>query len=856
MTIHDNLRKWMALSLLVAMLSLTACMTGSSESAEIPAAQTEPSDSENGIPDASLRAMDASVQAVPRIEGLDPALENDELRLYISRTTAEIAVLDKQSGQIWRSNPDSAEDKLASPYLKGKLASQISFVYLTQNGQNKDYDSYNNSVKFKQFEIKQSAAGLAVTYLFGDPEKGLESIPQTVGKERFEERLLKRLEDPADQEQLKVRYKFNEEKNLYERREIPKAVMKKLLALFEKMEYTEEDLAIDNGDAGSGEAAQAAANPKFSATVHYTLDGRDLIASIDTSSITEDTPPYRIHSISLLENFGAAGRKDDGYIFVPDGSGTLIRFNSGNIQAQPILIPIYGEDSSIYVREKFNTLEPNRLPVFGMKKNDAAFLAIIEEGEALAKLSADISGRLHEFNTVAAQFLILPKDEVRLSNNEIMHKTPKQTYKGKLQIRYSLLSGEQADYSGMAASYRAYLEKAYGLTKLKTEGDTPFYLELTGNIPKKKNLLGFPYEALVSLTDLKEAEKLVDQLHANQIQNVRLRYKGWFNEGLNHTIASGIEMDRVIGSKDEWNRLAEKLRKSGGGFYPDAAFLHVYSNSGKFSPSKDSAQYISRRYAKIYEFDRAAYFKHNELLSHYLLTPRRLASTVNGFLSDFKKLNPGSISLRDLGSELYSDFRRNAEVTREDAKRIVTSQLQAISSQSPDMLVNGGNAYALPYASHILNLPQTSNEYQLAGESVPFIQMVLHGYIEYAGKAYNIADDQQVQTNVLRSLETGSNVYFNWFYEDPSVLKETRFSYLYSNHYEQWFEEAVQAYGEVNEVLKQVRGQSIMKHEKLAERVYKTVYENGLTVFVNYGGAAASVDGVTIEANDYLVKGG
>ncbi|WP_054027855.1 DUF5696 domain-containing protein [Bacillus sp. FJAT-28004] len=847
-----NVRKWVVLSLLLGMLSLSACASGSLNSnltAGSPEKVAETTD-------ASLRTLDASAQVEPRIEGFDPVLENDALRLYISKATAEIAVVDKQSGNIWRSNPDSSEDKLASPYLKGKLSSQISFVYLTKSGQNKDYDSYNNSVKFNQFEIKQEGNGVAVTYMFGDPQKGLESIPQKVSKERFEERLLKRLEDQADQDQLKVRYKLNEELGIYERREIPKAVVKKLLAIFEKAEYTDEDLAIDNGEGEGGGAAEESVKPKFSATLQYTLDGRDLIASIDTSTITEDTPPYRIHSISLLENFGAAGQKDDGYIFLPDGSGTLIRFNTGNIQAQPILIPIYGEDSSIYVSEKFNTLELNRLPVFGMKKNDAAFLAIIEEGDALAKLSADISGRLHEFNTIAAQFLILPKDEVRLSNNEIMHKTPKETYKGNLKIRYSLLSGEEADYSGMAASYRTYLEKADGLTKLKAEGDAPFYLELVGSIPKKKNLLGFPYEALVPLTNLKEAEQLVDQLHDKQIQNIRLNYKGWFNEGLNHTIASDIDMDSVIGSKGDWKRLAEKLQKSGGGFYPDVAFQQVFQNSGKFSPSQDSAQYISRKYAKIYEFDRAAYFRHNELLSHYLLTPRKLSSTIKGFMSDFEKLNPGSISLRDLGSELHSDFRRNAEVTREDAKRIVTDQLKAISEQSPDMMVNGGNAYVLPYASHILNLPQTSNEYQLAGESVPFNQMVLHGYIEYAGKAFNMADEQEIRESVLRSLETGSNVYFNWFYEEPSVLKETRFSYLYSNHYEQWFDEAIEAYGEVNKVLRQVRGQSMIKHEKLAERTYRTVYENGLTVYVNYGDAAVIADGVTIEANDYVVKGG
>lgn len=846
-----GLRRFAASSLLFVMMTVSACTFGPGQNTE-PVTAPAP-EAESIKPDPTLKALDASARVETQVPGFDPVLENDPLRLYIKRETTEIAVLDKRSGNIWRSNPDASQDKLASPYLKGKLSSQISFVYLTDNGQNKDYDSYNHSVKFKQFEIKQSETDVTVTYQFGNPEKGLESIPAKVSKQRFEERLLGRLTDKGDQEELKKRYKFIEGQNVWERREIPKAVVKKLLALFEKLEYTEEDLAIDNEETGVEGGAESA-NPKFSAAIRYTLDGENLVATVDTSSIKEDTPPYRIHTLNVLEYFGAAGKEDKGYMFLPDGSGTLVELNNDRKLSQPILMPIYGEDSALYVREKFNTIQPNRLPVFGIKKNDAAFLAVIEEGDGLAWLSADISGRLHEFNTVSPQFMVLPKDEVRLSNNEIMHKTPKQMYRGKLRIRYSFLSGEQSDYSGMAASYRSYLEKKYGMKKLKAEGDTPFYLELAGGIPKKKNFLGYAYETVVALTDLKEAAVIVDQLNANQIRNIRLNYKGWFNHGLNHDYASNIYMERVIGSKREWQTLAEKLQNSGGGFYPDAAFLHVYRDTWGFSPSQDSAQHISRRYAKIFKFDKAAYFRSE--FSHYLLSPRKLESAVGGFLSDYKQFNPGTISLRDLGSELHSDFRRIGEVNREDAKRIAAGQLQRIHEQAPDIMVNGGNAYALPFASHVLNVPDRSNEYQLAGESIPFNQMVLHGYVDFAGKPYNLADDQDVRINMLRSLETGGSVYFNWFYENPSVLKETQFNHLYSSHYKQWLDEAVEAYEQVNAVLKKVRGQSITEHQKLADRVFKTQYENGLSVIVNYGSKPVSVEGDTVDAKDYVVKGG
>ena len=37
---------------------------------------------------------------------------------------------------------------------------------------------------------------------------------------------------------------------------------------------------------------------------------------------------YPLHTIALLPYFGAAHRDKNGYIFMPDGSGALIRFGS------------------------------------------------------------------------------------------------------------------------------------------------------------------------------------------------------------------------------------------------------------------------------------------------------------------------------------------------------------------------------------------------------------------------------------------------------------------------------------------------------------------------------------------------
>jgi len=839
---------WYALVALLFVILSTAC--GSSATSEPLAEPANPFVTDRPS-DPNLKA--ATAGAAPQIPGMKPMLENNELRLYLNETTAEVAVLDKRTGNVWYSNPQGRQETSVSPYLQGRLSSQISMVYLTENGQNKDYDSYNDSVNYQQFDIEVTDTGVAVTFHFGNPERGVEALPVKLSAERFQE-LTDRLADEADKEELKRRYKFVTEQNVWEIRDIPKAVVKRVLALFyEKLGYTEEDLARDNEAAGL-ESAGGNANPKFSATIRYTLDGEHFVASLDASQLVEETPPYRIHSLKLLENFGAAGTEDQGYILIPDGSGSLIYLNNGNLNAQPINIQMYGSDQAIFVKEKITNFQPARLPVFGMKKNDSAFLAIIEEGDGLAWLNADIAGRQVPYNTVSANFVILPKDEIFLTENEITYKTPNHSYKGQLKIRYAFLAGEEASYSGMAKKYREYLQETYGLQKLQDGEDTPFYLEMTGSMPKDKNLLGIPYVGMVALSEIKDAAELTQQLAQQSIQNIRMSWKGWFNGGFDHDVPTKIRMDRVIGSKDDWLLLGEQLKQLGGAFYPDVAFAEVYDPSNGVRVSRDTVQYISRRYARIRDFDLAVFERRG--LSHYLLSPRKMDWVVGEFLPDYAAFNPGAISIRDLGNHVYSDFARNRESTREGTKNIVMNQLQKITEQAPEMMVNGGNAYALPYADHVVNAPLASNQFNLVNESVPFYQMVLHGFLDYAGTPYNFADEQDVRRNVLRSLETGSNVYYSWITNDPSLLKDTEYSYLYANYYEHWFDEAVQAYHEVNAVLKQVRGQHIVKHERLAEGVYKTEYEQGLQIVVNYGEKSVTVDGVTVEAGGYVVKGG
>ena len=66
-----------------------------------------------------------------------------------------------------------------------------------------------------------------------------------------------------------------------------------------------------------------------------------------------------------------------------------------------------------------------------------------------------------------------------------------------------------------------------------------------------------------------------------------------------------------------------------------------------------------------------------------------------------------------------------------------------------------------------------------------------------------------------------------------------------------------ESYEYVSKALEGVYGLKITNHEQIAKDVYKTTYENGTSVYVNYSDEVYNAQGIKIEAQNYLrVKGG
>lgn len=610
----------------------------------------------------------------------------------------------------------------------------------------------------------------------------------------------------------------------------------------------------------------------FSVPLEYILDGPNLLVRIPAKEIeypidVEDQVgekhTFPLLKISVLEYFGAADTEKNGYMFVPDGAGALIYLNNERLFATAYNKPVYGRDNALDVlKEKRTYSETIRLPVFGLKQDDQAIFAIIEEGASLAAIRADISGRIDNYNRIYAEFTPLPSGEVSYDlGDEIgdgrLPVYQAKMYQGDFVIRYAFLSGDDANYVGMANCYRRYLINRYQLSRVNSRENVPFYLELIGAIDKREPVLGIARDVIHPLTSFQQAQVIVQDLMDYGIDNIRLKYSGWLNGGVNHHYPNDVSVEKALGGIEDFQELIDFMNSQGYELYPSVGFLNVYRNTlfNNFNPRRDGARLLNGLTAKVYKHQLDT-FEMNSQQYYYVLSPRSLNKLTRSFLTDYQKFNLANISLFDMASQVNSDLIDDIErvVDREESLGITEDIFKEMKNKNMKIIVDCGNAYAIPYVDSIINLPNRSSMLSITDEEIPFYQMVVHGLIDFAGPPINLMSNRQAA--LLKILETGGYPYFIGSYKQSFEVKNTEFEHLYALHYGDWIKLAADIYQTANNILKNVQDQRIIDHKILANNVYQTTYENGKSIIVNYNKQSVNVYDQKIDAESFIVMEG
>ncbi|NIK75290.1 hypothetical protein FHS15_000388 [Paenibacillus castaneae] len=807
--------------------------------------------------------------------GLSLAAENDRLRLYFDNQSGGVAVEDKAAGTKFYSNPvDALEDSKASDAMKEELLSQIKLVYNVKGKEGElDMNSYTHAMKLDQVSWSKVDQGLTVEMVLGREEQR-RMLPQQITKASFEENILDAIAADRDKkrilafyiqysrddlngakgQELLSKYPILEKEDIYILKSSITERDKRVLEDFVKAAgYTYEKLEEDYEHVGYN--GDEAVFPYFKLKVDYLLEDEGLSVTVHNSEIQYDKDRFNLVKMSVLNYFGAGKTGEEGYLFLPDGSGTLINFNN-DADKNTLLTTgkLYGPDYALSQKARGSFKQEYRAPVFGIKKGDTALFSVIEEGDAVAEINGMMGNINHSWNTAYASFTIRNKDSFIEKN--AFEQAPwiiyeKNEFSGNIVMRYFFLTGEDADYVGMAGAYRQYLIGKGILNKVNPEANIPFYLDTMGSVDTMVRKLGIPTRSQAAVTTFEQAGQMLDQLSGSGVHNMKLRYTAWYNGGYDHTAPSGMKVEKVLGGAKGLKKLAAKTTEMDARIYPDVDFVTVSSDKAfdGFKPRKDSIRSLFQKISYKGFLNVATLDYESKVWS---IDPSKLPGYFSQFSKDYNSLKLNSISVATMGETLNSNFKNHEQVNRQQSQTINEEVLAKAEEAYEDIISDNGNAYIFPYVNHILNLPNEDSSFAIADKQVPFLQIALHGYIQYASKPLNLSND--LRPAILKALEYGSGVYFKLNYGDSSLLKDAfLFDEVYASQYADWKERAASIYAEMNEALKDVQDQAIVKHEQLDENVFKTIYENGKAIIVNYGDQETKVDGIMVDAVDFAV---
>ena len=808
-------------------------------------------------------ALKVQKKSLPGFKDYKMVAETDTLQLYLNQETSDVAVLDKRSGEVTFAVPPGAdEDPVANASNRNYLKSHIIVNYFNSSRKEGIYDSYSMAVERDQVTYEAITNGVRVIYQMGDFSNSLGLVPTYMSKEKFEEIFAALPEDDAA---AFARY-YTENSDVSGMRQLLKAARnnkntkKKLSAMFETVGFTEEDCVAQMALAGSAVAVPVS----VTVPLEYRLEDDHLEVSVPVCGI-EEKGGASVFRIQMLRNFGAQDSTGSGYMVVPNGDGSIIRFNNGktNTGAGNYSQFVYGIDmlaADYTVLENVNDIS---MSLFGLCKENTTILATIEGGASLASITAGVAGNINNYNYIYPSFVVRGSETLEMfgttGNEASLPIVEPSLYDHNLTVRYTFLDEEHTGYVGMANYMRQRLIDQGVLTQKVDNEDIKLYCDVLTGVEMTEFFLGKQYMGLTSMTTFDQAGMIFDTLAELGVRKQAFNLQGWFNGGYYHDVADQIRVPNKLGGKSGLEALNQKISDNGGSLYADVALQKVSFDSKRFNYQAESSKYYGSGYVASFGQVNPTTLRQTSNLGYYetkydLISPKFLVRYADAFAEKIQSYEVGGISLRDLGSSLHSDKKRTEQITREAALDVVAAKLQTMEETGKQIMVNRANDYAWAVADDLINLPLDDNDFILIDENIPLYEMIVHGCIDYCGGVYNLTDVQNDREQILTMLEYGASPHFLFTWQETTEMKYSGMNRCYSTSFRVWSEIAAQVYSEVNAVLSQVSGEQMVSHEIFDNGVRRVEYSNGVAIYVNYSSQELEADGLLVPAVGYTVR--
>lgn len=574
---------------------------------------------------------------------------------------------------------------------------------------------------------------------------------------------------------------------------------------------------------------------QFSIPVEVKLEGDSVSVRVVDAGIREG--PLSLIWVRVYPFFGAEhSRGQDGYLFIPDGSGALIPYDRHSTNVNRVYQePIYGQDLSFKANDEEHTRKDVIMPVFGAKSGDKGFLSIVEDGAEYAEIVASPSGVYSNYNWITAQqnYRATYKQVTNRNKNKFfLTYNKEERFGGDRVVRYVLLDKPKANYVGMAERYRQYLMDRYGLKPLQASGDLPMTINLVG----AERESGLITDSYLRTTTTSDAMMIVQRLYGLGIQKMVVNYMGWQKGGFSN-FGAPLPVDSRLGGENGMKQFVNFARTLDIPVYLDTSYAYNTSGAGGFSARRHGLRDLGGT------------------VIEGLVSLGYLGPTIDKEIAYMKKLGVAGITDSSLGQTVHSDFNTNYLASREDGRKLAQSYLQKFRDAGLDVRGYRSSFFAVPYVSAIESLVDDYSYDSFSSTAIPFAQISLHGLVPYTSVYAN--ERQEYRKQFLHDLEYGSAPSFVFLYENADQFKYAQGLHFFSPDFRDWETEAVQEYQRMNEALGDVQSEFIVNHRTLAPEVKETTYANGKRIIVNYGTTPYRNGDISVEPMGYkIVKGG
>lgn len=607
---------------------------------------------------------------------------------------------------------------------------------------------------------------------------------------------------------------------------------------------------------------------KFEVPVKYILHEDRLEVCVDIDEVVEkDTNSVDgkiITALTIAPSFGASPRTDlagnevEGYMIVPDGSGAVIEYNNdkeGYTSYEQIL---YGRDKTTVPLTAPRVTEQAYLPLIATVSGTNGLVAIATDGDANATVNAQVSKQNKQsFNTVNFTFQLRSKDDYFMGGTDgtkitVFEKGDIKTEKISVSY-YPISDSEEVNYADVAAVYRNYLINEEGLQKKTEANKTNFYLDLYGGVLKETSICGIPVDLKTEVTGFAQAEEIMNQLTDGGVNNMIINYNDWTNNSMVGKISTKFKPSGTLGGMSDYEDFAKAATEANAKIFPSLSNTQMMKSSWGFMTINSTAIRVSNAQSRQSEYS-MAFGVQLSGKAPALLTPNSYSKAMDKMMESFTKKDVTNIGFGDYSNTLVSDFSKRNALSREGTMNSLIEQYKKASEKMDGVIADEANAYILPYADYVTNIPVYSSQYNVVDYDIPLYQMVIHGYVPYSSTPVNA--NSNAEEVFLLSLASGSSIHYDMIYEEAYELLDTDFSDLYYANYKSWMNQAIEQYKASEAILSQVSDKVITDYQVNTETgVIKTTYDNSIVVTVDTKNATADVNGTVYDLSS-AIEGG